>query len=103
MKGALGAAAGVAGGVLLADGIRGLFHGGGGGIGSGLGIDSGLQHTGLAGGETVVNNYYGDPSDAGKQDAGYDAADDDDSAGAQDADYEPDDGYDSGGDGGFDA
>jgi len=100
LKGALGAAAGVAGGVLLADGIRGLFHGGG-GIGSGLGIDSGFQHTGL-GGETIVNNYYGDPSDAGTQDAGYDAADDDDSAGAQDADYEPDDGYDSGGDGGFD-
>ena len=101
LKGALGEAAGVAGGVLLADGIRGLFHGGG-GIGSGLGIDSGFQHTGL-GGETIVNNYYGDPSDAGTQDAGYDAADDDDSAGAQDADYEPDDGYDSGGDGGFDA
>ena len=100
LKGALGAAAGVAGGVLLADGIRGLFHGGG-GIGSGLGIDSGFQHTGL-GGETIVNNYYGDPSGAGTQDAGYDAADDDDSAGAQDADYEPDDGYDSGGDGGFD-
>ncbi len=100
LKGALGAAAGVAGGVLLADGIRSLFHGGG-GIGSGLGIDSGFQHTGLGqGDETIVNNYYGDASGAGTQDAGYDAADDD---GAQDADYEPDDGYDSGGDGGFDA
>ena len=70
---------------------------------AGLGIDSGFQHTGLGqGDETIVNNYYGDASDAGRQDAGYDAADDDDSAGAQDADYEPDDGYDSGGDGGFD-
>ena len=102
LKGALGAAAGVAGGVLLADSIRGLFHGGG-GIGSGLGIDSGFQHSGLGQGDetTVVNNYYGDASGAGTQDAGYDAADDDDSAGEQDADYEPDDGYDSGGDGGF--
>ncbi len=103
LKGALGAAAGVAGGVLLADSIRGLFHGGG-GIGSGLGIDSGFQHSGLGQGDetTVVNNYYGDASGAGTQDAGYDAADDDDSGGEQDADYEPDDGYDSGGDGGFD-
>jgi hypothetical protein len=102
LKGALGAAAGVAGGVLLADSIRGLFHGGGGG----LGIDSGFQHTGLGqGGETnVVNNYYGDASGGdAKTDASYDAADDDNSSGAQDADYEPDDGYDDGGDGGFDA
>ncbi|MGA8170540.1 MAG: DUF2076 family protein, partial [Methylocystis sp.] len=103
LKGALGAAAGVAGGVLLADGIRGLFHGGAGG---GLGIDSGFQHTGLGqGGETnVVNNYYGDASGADAQDASYDAADDDDSASAEDADYGSDDGYDDGGgDGGFDA
>jgi len=54
LKGALGAAAGVAGGVLLADGIRGLFHGGG-GIAGGLGNRFGFQHTGL-GGETIVNN-----------------------------------------------
>jgi hypothetical protein len=100
LKGALGAAAGVAGGVLLADSIRGLFHGGG-GIGGGLGIDSGFQHTGF-GGETVVNNYYGDSSEAGTHDAGYDAADDDDSAGTQDADYDPADGYVGGGEGGFD-
>jgi len=54
LKGALGTAAGVAGGVLLADSIRGLFHGGG--LGSGLGIDSGFQHAGLNE-TTVVNNY----------------------------------------------
>lgn len=96
LKGALGAAAGVAGGVLLADGIRSLFHGGG-GMGSGLGIDSGFQH---AGGETVVNNYYGDDvQGGGATDADYGP---DDDAGAQDADYPDDGGFDSGGDGGFD-
>jgi hypothetical protein len=57
LKGALGAAAGVAGGVLLADSIRGLFHGAGNplGIGSGFG---GAGEGGLGGGDTVVNNYY---------------------------------------------
>jgi hypothetical protein len=53
LQGALGTAAGVAGGVLLADSIRNLFGGHGGlGIGSGFG---GLG--GLVGGETIVNNY----------------------------------------------
>jgi hypothetical protein len=58
LKGALGAAAGVAGGVLLADSIRGLFHGAGNpfGIGSGFG-GQGLGGFG-GGGDTVVNNYY---------------------------------------------
>jgi hypothetical protein len=57
LKGALGAAAGVAGGVLLADSIRGLFHGAGNpfGIGSGFG---GQGLGGFGGGDTVVNNYY---------------------------------------------
>jgi hypothetical protein len=60
LKGALGAAAGVAGGVLLADSIRGLFHGGN----NPLGIGSGFGGAGLGGGDTVVNNYYegGDPA-----------------------------------------
>jgi len=59
LKGALGAAAGVAGGVLLADSIRGLFHGAGNpfGIGSGFGGGAGLGGFG-GGGDTVVNNYY---------------------------------------------
>ncbi|MBV9394532.1 MAG: DUF2076 domain-containing protein [Methylobacteriaceae bacterium] len=67
LKGALGAAAGVAGGVLLADSIRGLFHGAGNpfGIGSGFGGGGGLG--GLGGGDTVINNYYGE--DAGAQQA----------------------------------
>ncbi|HXY58754.1 MAG TPA: DUF2076 domain-containing protein [Methylocystis sp.] len=103
LKGALGAAAGVAGGVLLADGIRSLFHGGG--MGGAFGIDPGFGHAGLGGGETIVNNYYGD---APGSDAGYDAAYDD-GPGPQDADYQDDSGdyddggFDSGGDGGFDA
>ncbi len=52
LKGALGAAAGVAGGMLLADSIRGLM----GGHNSPLGIGSGFG--GGLGGETI-NNYYG--------------------------------------------
>ena len=90
--------------MLLADGIRGLFHGGG-GAGGGLGIDSGFQHTGLGHGDetTIVNNYYGDPAGAdAPANTGYDSPDDNNSSAPQDADYEPDDGYDSGGDGGFD-
>jgi hypothetical protein len=60
LKGALGAAAGVAGGVLLADSIRGLFHGAGNpfGIGSGFGGGGGAGLGGFGGGDTVVNNYY---------------------------------------------
>jgi uncharacterized protein len=105
LKGALGAAAGVAGGVLLADSIRGLFHGGG--AGSGFGIDPGFGHAGFGGGETIINNYY--PAEPGQQDAAYDSSYDD-GAGPQDADYQDDSGgyddgggFDSGGDGGFDA
>ena len=65
LKGALGTAAGVAGGVLLADGIRSLFsHGAGyGGMGN-LGIGSGFTP---AGGDTVINNYYGDQSGADRR------------------------------------
>ncbi|MEF3366943.1 DUF2076 family protein, partial [Methylocystis sp. 9N] len=101
LKGALGTAAGVAGGVLLADGIRSLFsHGGYGGM-SNLGIGSGFAPAG----DTIINNYYGDQG--GTQDAGYDAGFGD-NAGFQDADYggdasfDDDGGFDSGGDGGFD-
>ena len=62
LHGALGAAAGVAGGVLLADSIRGLF----GGHNNPMGIASGVPGfgggSGLGGGETIVNNYYGNDS-----------------------------------------
>ncbi|MEJ0095869.1 MAG: DUF2076 domain-containing protein [Methylocella sp.] len=95
LKGALGAAAGVAGGVLLADSIKGLF---GGGHANALGIGAGVpgvDQTGLGGDrETVVNNYYGD--DAVRQaDAQQDADQDQDDA--QDAsDYSSDDDSDDG-------
>lgn len=96
LKGALGAAAGVAGGVLLADSIKGLFggHNNSLGIGAGVpGIDQGLA--GLGGGrETIVNNYYGDDA-LRQQDAQQDADQDQDDA--QDAadygsDFSGDDG-----------
>lgn len=99
MKGALGTAAGVAGGVLLADGIRNLFHGGGMG---GLGMDAGF-HPGGLNETTIVNNYYDDSSggDNHSGDASY--GPDDDTSGAQDADWDSGDYDDGGGDGGFDA
>ena len=103
LKGALGAAAGVAGGVLLADSIRGLFHGGmGGGMGGmgGLGIGSGYEPSHDT---TVINNYYGDQgsTDLASQDALQDQDQDQDDI--QDAsDYDDGGGFDSGGDGGFD-
>jgi hypothetical protein len=78
LKGALGAAAGVAGGMLLADSLKGMFgggHGGGGLLG------------GSGGGETIVNNYYEEPR--GGNDQNY-----------QNADYQDD--SDSGGDFGGD-
>ncbi|MEK8121959.1 DUF2076 domain-containing protein [Methylocystis sp. IM4] len=89
LKGALGAAAGVAGGVLLADSIRGLLHGGAGGMGS------------LAGAEpvhkTVINNYYGDAdSNAPGEQIQHGYQDQYDSQ-SQDAGYGGD-GFDSGGD-----
>ncbi len=84
LHGALGAAAGVAGGVLLADSIKGLF----GGHNNGLGIASGMggMGGGMGGGDTVVNNYYGS-DDAG---SGGTAAD-----WRQDADQDQDDAQDS--------
>lgn len=107
LKGALGTAAGVAGGVLLADGIRSLFsHGSGYGGMANLGIGSGFTPTGET---TVINNYYGDEpgSQFGGQDAGYDQGYDD-SSDLRDAGYSDDpgfddgSGFDDGGDGGFD-
>ncbi|WP_166141664.1 DUF2076 domain-containing protein [Methylosinus sp. RM1] len=101
LKGALGTAAGVAGGVLLADSIRGLFHGGGmGGAGSNLGIGSGFEHA-SSGGDTIINNYYGDQG--GYPDAGY-GGPEPSAPDVQSADYDTDvGGYDDGGgDGGFD-
>jgi hypothetical protein len=77
LKGALGAAAGVAGGVLLADSLKGMFgggHSGGGGLFGG-GQSAGLLGDG-AGRETVVNNYYENPQgNDGGRDSGYQNSD----------------------------
>jgi hypothetical protein len=80
LKGALGAAAGVAGGALLVNSLSGMFggHGHSAGLGGGLGQQ--------AGGGTVVNNYYGDEGD-GQQDSG----DADYSYASDDSDYDDDD------------
>ncbi|MGH6936880.1 MAG: DUF2076 domain-containing protein [Methylocella sp.] len=78
LTGALGTAAGVAGGVLLADSIRGLFAG----HNNPLGIGSGFGGMGPGlGGETVINNYYDSGGQSlsqqdAAQDAQQDAADD---------------------------
>jgi hypothetical protein len=120
LTGALGTAAGVAGGVLLADSIRGLF----GGHNNPLGIGSGFGGMGPGGlgGETIVNNYYGSDGQSlsqqdAAQDAQQDAADDAQQYAQQDAqqdadqdqddiqdasDYGSDGGFDSGDDGSYD-
>jgi hypothetical protein len=61
LQNALTTAAGVAGGMVVADSLRGLF---GGHSGFGLG---GSSLGGLGGGETVVNNYYENADPAGQQ------------------------------------
>ncbi len=117
LTGALGTAAGVAGGVLLADSIRGLFAG----HNNSLGIGSGFGGMGpAAGGETVVNNYYDSGGQSlsqqdAAQDAQQDAADNSQFARQdtqQDADQDQDDiqdaadygsdGFGSGDDGSYD-
>jgi hypothetical protein len=67
----------VAGGVLLADSLKGMFgggHSGGGGLFGG-GQSAGLLGDG-AGRETVVNNYYENPQgNDGGRDSGYQNSD----------------------------
>lgn len=70
MKGALGAAAGVAGGVLMADGIKNLFSGGHDPYGMASGFGGGEGGLGQPGGETVINNYYDGAQDQGQGGAG---------------------------------
>ena len=115
LRGAAQTAAGVAAGALAFQGIESLFHGlaggfGGGGYGSGLGA-----------GETVINNYYDNPSEshgvlddsgAHGDTGGLDTGLDERSAFTDNAGYDDnpdldsalDAGYDNGGldDGGFD-
>jgi uncharacterized protein len=96
LRNALGAAAGVAGGVMLADSLRGLFGGhnsgglfGGQNLGGGLG--DGLGNASLGGGETIVNNYFDAPRDK-PQDASMDTlANDRNYTGLSDEDFGGDD------------
>ena len=70
LRGALSTAAGVAGGALLFDGIKGLMGGGAGGLGIGQGVHGA--------GETINNYYGGDSSQTAsdyQQDMAQDAAD----------------------------
>ncbi|HLJ70074.1 MAG TPA: DUF2076 domain-containing protein [Roseiarcus sp.] len=82
---ALTTAAGVAGGMMAADALRGMFGGHAYGLGGGYGL-------GGVGGETVVNNYYENADPAGQQ-----AQDT-----LQDMDQDQDDLQDAADDSGFD-
>lgn len=91
LKGALGAAAGVAGGMLLADSVRGMFGGHGGGMFGG----------GVNGqGESIVNNYYSDGTSSQDTQTAQDIKDDADADQDTVQDASDDAGsYDSGGGG----
>jgi hypothetical protein len=91
---AMRTATGVAGGLLAANAIESLLGGGRGGL---FGGTAGLGGAGFGGGETVVNNYYDAPPDAGVDPA---AADPGADPGFQDASDDSDGGFDNGG--GFD-
>ncbi|MBB3963686.1 DUF2076 domain-containing protein [Rhizobium metallidurans] len=97
LQGALGTAAGVAGGMLLANSLSGIF---GGNHMASLGLGSGASPASAPTEETVINNYYN--NDGGQQASGdadttrqvADNSDNDDS-GLQQADYDnSDDGFD---------
>lgn len=99
LSGAAQTAAGVAGGMLAASAISSLLSHSPGPFGEAA---AGASHA-AAGGETIINNYYGDsgahadgPGGAQTHDVSYDQG-----AGVQDADYQSDDpGLDAGFDGG---
>ena len=102
LRGALGAAAGVAGGVLAADAIGSLFRGGH--AGGGLGITDGVPGFGGSG-ATTVNNYYGDSNQLTDADRTQDALQDQNdnynngptaADWQQDADQDQDDAQDAG-------
>jgi uncharacterized protein len=102
LTGALGTAAGVAGGMLLANSLSGLFGSHMAGLGLGNPAAEGLAAAPVE--ETVINNFYGDDAMPGNATAS-DASDmDSRSANLQQADLNDDDGGsdwgDDGGDGG---
>jgi uncharacterized protein len=92
LRNALGAAAGVAGGVMLADSIRGLFGGhNNGGLFGGQGLGGGLGNGALGGGETIVNNYFDAPHDKAQDASVQDLASDRNYTGLSDEDFGGDD------------
>jgi hypothetical protein len=89
LRGALGTAAGVAGGMLLANSLSGIF----GNHMSSLGLGSPLSGSNPVE-ETVINNYFADDKDkpqAASDDKNADADDGNDDAGLQQADYDDND------------
>ena len=88
---AMTTATGVAGGLLAANAIESLLGGGRGGL---------FGSAGVGGGETVVNNFYDAPPDAGVRDVGAASPDPGVDPGFQDAADFDDGGFDNGG--GFD-
>lgn len=84
LQGALGTAAGVAGGMLLANSLSGIF----GNHMSSLGWGSPFGNASAPTEETVINNYYN--NDDTRQ-ASDNAADDNNNANLQQADYDSDD------------
>ncbi len=60
LTGALGTAAGVAGGMLLANSLSGIFGHHMAGLGLGAPMSEGFGNAPIE--ETVINNYYGDPN-----------------------------------------
>ena len=85
LQGALGAAAGVAGGMLLANSLSGIFGNHASSLGSSLGMGSPFGGGNPLGNnapveETVINNYYGDNSAQEDNDNDVQQADYDDSA-----------------------
>ncbi len=69
----------MAGGALLVNSLSGMFggHGQGAGLGSGFGGLGQQAGFGSGGGETVINNYYGDDRGGGRDDGDYQNASDD--------------------------
>ncbi|EJZ19752.1 DUF2076 domain-containing protein [Rhizobium sp. Pop5] len=90
LRGALGTAAGVAGGMLLANSLSGIFgnHMSSLGLGSPFGADP-FGNASAPTEETVINNYYG--NDGTRQAS--DNADDRDNDNIQQADYDDGDDY----------
>ncbi|MGF9563718.1 DUF2076 domain-containing protein [Neorhizobium sp. JUb45] len=89
LRGALGTAAGVAGGMLLANSLSSVFSNHVSGLGWGSPAESATAASSGPVEETVINNYYGDS--ASKDDNQQTSGNDQDDGNAQQADYNDDD------------